>query len=254
MARDPMSETFTNVYEDNTRARSYSELEFPGTYYLAFRDIPDLLARHIRGNVALDFGCGAGRSTRFLKDLGYQVLGVDISEAMLHEAIGRDPKGEYLRVPHGDLSGLGARRFDLILCAFTFDNIPSEESRVKLFRELREYLTTTGRIINLVSAPEIYVNEWTSFSTRAFPANRTAKSGEVVRITMLDVADRRPVEDVLWTDADYRATFAAAGLDVLETHRPFGLATDPCRWVSEVTVSPWTIYALRAQRSGGGAF
>jgi hypothetical protein len=170
---------------------------------------------------------------------------------MLREATERDPTGEYLQVPHTDLSGLGTRRFDLIFSAFTFDNIPSGESRVKLFHELRECLMPTGRIINLVSAPEIYVNEWTSFSTRAFPANRTAKSGDVVRITMLDVTDRRPVEDVLWTDADYRGTFAAVGLDILETHRPLGLSTEPWTWVSELTISPWTIYALRAQRSSG---
>ena len=27
-----------NFYEDDTRADSYARLEFPGTYYLAFRD------------------------------------------------------------------------------------------------------------------------------------------------------------------------------------------------------------------------
>lgn len=242
-----MTESFTNVYEDDTRARSYAELEFPGTYYLAFRDIPDMLTRHVRGTTALDFGCGAGRSTRFLKNLGYEVLGVDISEAMLRKAIERDPHGQYLRVQSTDLTQLAARRFDLILCAFTFDNIPSEEGRANLFAQLRERLTTHGCIINLVSAPAIYVNEWASFSTRAFPANRTAGSGDPVRITMLDVPDGRPVEDVLWTDTDYHRTFNAAGLGVLETHHPMGLPTDPCRWVSEAAVSPWTIYALRAQ-------
>jgi hypothetical protein len=39
----------------------------------------------------------------------------------------------------------------------------------------------------VVSSPVIYVNEWASFSTKAFPENRTAKSGERVLISMLDV-------------------------------------------------------------------
>ncbi len=106
-------------------------------------------------------------------------------------------------------------------------------------------MSTEGRIVNLVSAAEIYVHEWASFSTRDFPENRTAKAGDTVRIVMLDVEDRRPVEDVFWTDSDYQAVFRSAGLDLLETHRPLGKPSDPYAWVSEDKVSPWAIYVLR---------
>jgi SAM-dependent methyltransferase len=239
-----MDGQFGNVYEDELRAEAYADLEFPGTYYLAFRDIPELIETHVDGTTALDFGCGTGRSTRFLKALGFQTLGVDISEAMLTRATEHDPSGEYQRVPDGDLSGLGARRFALVLCAFTFDNIPGHAKRVSILRQLGSLLEEGGRIVNLVSAPEIYSNEWASFSTRDFPANRTAKSGDRVRIVMLDVPDRRPVEDVIWTDADYRTAFESAGLDLLETHRPLGRASDPCVWVSEEAISPWAIYVV----------
>lgn len=112
-----MDHTFTNVYGDPLRASSYAGLDFPGTYWLAFRDIPGLIRRHLAGgSVALDFGCGAGRSTRFLQELGFRTVGVDISEAMLALARERDPQGEYVLVPDGDLSGLASRRFDLVLC------------------------------------------------------------------------------------------------------------------------------------------
>ena len=74
-----MTENFGNVYDDLDRARAYAELEFPGTYYLAFRDLPALLRKHARGTRALDFGCGTGRSARFLRGLGLEVVGVDIS-------------------------------------------------------------------------------------------------------------------------------------------------------------------------------
>lgn len=246
-----MTDPFTNVYNDDTRASAYGELEFPGTYYLAFRDIPEILSRNIRGKVALDFGCGAGRSTRFLKDRGFDVLGVDISEAMLREATGRDPQGSYLLLPTSGLENLGSRRFDLVFSAFTFDNIPARASRVELFRQLGERLSPHGRMVNLVSSPEIYLNEWTSFSTRDFPENRYAKSGDIVRIIMLDVPDRRPVEDVLWSEADYHETFAAAGLEVVEVHKPLGRPSDPHPWISETRLAPWTIYVL--DRQGGAA-
>jgi SAM-dependent methyltransferase len=158
--------TFRNVYEDDRRAGAYADLEFPGTYYLAFRDLPDIFERHVRGSVALDFGCGAGRSSRFLRDFGFTVLGVDISEPMLKGARARDANGEYVLIPDGDLSDLRDRRFDLVLCAFTFDNIPTRAKRLGLFQGLGSLLASRGRIVNLVSAPEIYVNEWASFSTK----------------------------------------------------------------------------------------
>ena len=88
----PVNRRFGNVYEDEERASAYATLQFPGTYYLAFRDLPALIRRH--GSRALDFGCGTGRSTRFLRNLGLKVIGVDISQAMLDQARALDPSGE----------------------------------------------------------------------------------------------------------------------------------------------------------------
>ncbi len=239
-----MNSSYSNVYADETRAVSYADLGFPATYYLAFRDIPSILDRHITGKQALDFGCGAGRSTRFLRELGFNVLGVDIAECMLHKARIRDPGGTYRLIPDGDFSGLEIGGYDLVLCAFTFDNIPDRQKRLRLFAGLGGLLRKGGRIVNLVSSPDIYIHEWASFSTKQFPENRDATSGGKVKIVMLDVEDRRPVEDVLWTDEDYRDIYREAGLDLLEVHRPIGNPSEPFDWVTETEVAPWTIYLL----------
>ena len=239
-----MSGDFSNVYADRARADAYARLEFPGTYYLAFRDIPALIAEHVRGRRALDFGCGTGRSTRFLRGLGFEVTGVDISEAMLARARERDPGGDYRLVPDGDLHTLPSGAYDLALSAFTFDNVPTMERKVRLFTGLRDSLAEGGRIVNLVSSPEIYVHEWASFSTKDYPENRGARSGERVRIVMLDVEDRRPVEDIVWSDEDYSEVYRRAGLSPLRAHRPLGTAAEPYPWVSETTIAPWVIYVL----------
>jgi SAM-dependent methyltransferase len=75
--------TFGNVYDEQQRAQPYATLQFPGTYHLAFRDLPALIRRYNHGSRALDFGCGTGRSARFLRNLGLKVIGVDTSQAML---------------------------------------------------------------------------------------------------------------------------------------------------------------------------
>jgi SAM-dependent methyltransferase len=247
-----MTDDFRNVYDDAVRAGAYARLTFPGTYYLAFRDLPALFRQHVRGIRALDFGCGAGRSTRFLRDLGFTVTGVDIAEHMLAQARERDPQGDYRRIPDGALGDLQPAGFDLILAAFTFDNIPTHEKKVALFAGLRSLLTPAGCLVSVVSAPEIYVNEWASFSTKDYPENRNARSGDRVRIVMLDVEDRRPVEDVVWTHPAYLEVYAAAGLVSVATARPLGQPSEPYAWVSETHTAPWVIYVLAdASRSKG---
>ena len=241
-----MSKEFPNVYEDKKRADAYANLEFPGTYYLAFRDLPAIIDEHVRGKKAVDFGCGSGRSTRFLRKLGFDVIGIDISQPMIARARERDPEGEYRLVSNDTLDELASNSYDLVLSAFPFDNIATMQKKVTLFQSFKRVLNPGGCIINLVSSPDIYVNEWTSFSTKDFPENRTARTGDRVRIVMLDVEDRRPVEDIFWTDEDYQEVYKRAGLLLMKTHRPLGNQSESYSWVNETTISPWVIYVLGA--------
>ena len=164
-----MNDPFSNIYETARYADAYARLEFPGTYYLAFRDLPAVFARHATGRRALDFGCGAGRSTRFLERCGFDAVGVDISRDMVAKAREADPAGDYRVIADGDFASLAPGSFDLALSAFTFDNVPTAERKVGILAGLARLLAPKGRLVNLVSSPEIYVNEWASFSTRAFP-------------------------------------------------------------------------------------
>jgi len=138
---------FSNVYEDAERAEAYSKLEFPGTYYLAYRDLPKIIRRYVRGRKAVDFGCGTGRSTRFLEKLGFDVVGVDVSEDMLKKARELDPKGDYRLTKDDDFSQFEKQAYDLVLSVFTFDNIPTMQNKVKIFTQLGRLLRNQGRII-----------------------------------------------------------------------------------------------------------
>ncbi len=136
---------FKNTYEDDAYAAAYARLEFPGTYYLAFRDLPELISRHISGEgglggrKALDIGCGTGRSTRFLSSLGLDAVGADISQEMIKRAYELDPKGDYRLVRDADLSGFPDESFDLVLSAFTFDNIPTRAGKWRSSARWREF-------------------------------------------------------------------------------------------------------------------
>ncbi len=234
-----------NSYEDPGMAGAYARLEFPGTYYLAFRDLPAIFRREVCGNAAMDFGCGAGRSTRFLRQHGFAAVGVDISAEMIAHARVLDPAGDYRLVRDGDLGVFGGSIFDLVLSAFTFDNIPTREQKVRALCELARVLRPTGRLVNVVSSPDIYVHEWVSFTTKDYPDNRCARSGDTVLIVNTAIDDRRPVRDVVWSDESYREIYAESGFEVVANHRPLGREEEPFAWVNETRIAPWVLWVLR---------
>lgn len=235
---------FINCYEDVSRADAYATLEFANTYHLAYRDLPAIMSEHVTGTKTLDFGCGAGRSTRFLRKLGFNVTGVDISEDMLRIARALDPSGDYRMVPGDNFTEFEAERFELIVSLFTFDNIPGA-AKVRIFSDLRNLLRPDGTIVSVVSSPDIYTHEWASFTTKDFPENAAAHSGDVVRIVTTDHPDQRPVEDILWTDESYREVYREASLQAIQVFRPLANGDEPYSWVSEAKIPPWVIYVLK---------
>jgi SAM-dependent methyltransferase len=65
----------------------------------ALRSAPgilEILARNgIRDGLVVDLGCGSGVWARELVDVGYRVLGIDISEAMIELSRSRVPEAEF---------------------------------------------------------------------------------------------------------------------------------------------------------------
>lgn len=115
----------------------------------------------------------------------------------------------------------------LVLAAFTFDNLPTMDHKLSFFSDLARLLRANGWIVNLVSSPYIYRHGWASFSTRDFPDNRKAQSGDTVRIVVTDIEDSRLVEYILCTDADHGTVYRG--------RRPRIACDQPTHW--RLTVS-----------------
>jgi SAM-dependent methyltransferase len=235
----------THDYEKH--AGEFAELEMQGTQYLAFRDIPMLL-REYAGSIAsvLDYGCGAGRSTRFLKRLGFNAVGVDVSQEMLEQARSKDGSGEYHNLPSG-LLPFEDSTFDLIFSSFVFLEVSRIEEIEGILKEMKRVLRKDGIIIFVTASTEATEGNWVSLSY-SFPENdKPLQSGDTVKLLIrgIDVV----LYDYFWTEEDYSGAAERAGLILVKLHKPLGSRDDSIEWRDETKMSPIAVYVLRSLTS-----
>jgi len=94
------------------------------------------------GSRILDVGCAAGRDTRILKDMGFEVVGSDLAERLLHIAEQTNPDIEFVladmrKLPFVDES------FDAIWASVVLHHAAKDEMLVVL-QEFRRVLTMKG--------------------------------------------------------------------------------------------------------------
>ena len=233
----------THDYEKH--AGEYADLGMEGTQYLAFRDIPMLIEEHA-GTIdsALDYGCGAGRSTRFLKRLGLDVVGVDVSPDMLEQARSKDRSGEYHQISSGHLP-FEDSTFDLVFASFVFVEVSRLEEIESVLTEMKRVLRKDGVVVFVTDSMDASKGDWVSLSY-AFPENdRPLQSGDTVKLLIrgIDVV----LHDYYWTEDDYIGAAERAGLTLATIHKPLGSSDDAIEWRDETTTSPMAIYVLRNQ-------
>ncbi len=111
--------------------------------------IRDHIAAQFQPIRALDFGCGVGRLVIPFGELAKEVVGVDISEAMLNEArqncAARDVSNVIL-VKGDDHLSLLSGEFNLINSVIVFQHIPSARG-ITLIQRLLALLNDQGVII-----------------------------------------------------------------------------------------------------------
>jgi ubiquinone/menaquinone biosynthesis C-methylase UbiE len=238
-------------YEQGQRADQYAKDQYKNApnYYLAAKGVRSLLSKMTSApsqkSKALDFGCGPGTLSAFYHDLGFQVTGVDISNAMISEGKKNFPLIDFKLVQKGKLP-FNSGEFDAVFTSFVLLEMGDKNEIVETLREIRRVSKEGAPLIVVTTSENIYKYKQYSFvaARTDFPENERLISGHKVKLQLrsLDFA----FEDYFWSDSDYRSFFKESGFHKVILESPLGTTEDEAllniKWLSEKTVSPLSVY------------
>ena len=237
----------------NINASKYSRINVAGkgTIFLSFRDIKFLMAKYgmlYKNMAALDYGCGTGRSTRYLRHIGIKnVVGMDINSSMLKEAMANDKKGKYELISSAK-TGLQDESIDFILSSFVLVEISNKEEIANIFSEFQRVLKGDGYAI-ILNTSENYYNskyDWVSYQND-YEENINPNSGDIVKSHCSDID--LTFSDYYWTSNDIVEMLESKGFEMEELHYPIGCRRDDIKWISERFASPYALYVIRKKNT-----
>ena len=234
--------TFTNDY--SKLAGKYSKSPIKGTGYLAFRDLPALLLSNNNNKVpekVLDFGCGAGRSSRFIKELGIpEVSGVDKSSDMISFAKKQDDGCNYLHISNNTIP-FEDNYFDCVVSTFVMLEISSESEMLEIFKEIYRVLKPNGSFVFVTNSEYLYNMDWISNSTE-YPKTQEFKDGDKLKIYLKNIDQE--LYDYYWSDKKYRELLIKANYKSIYNHLPVGEVNEPYEWEDELYYPPFSVYSV----------
>jgi SAM-dependent methyltransferase len=132
----------TSVWARGTFVKAYDTRELrPAEVMLLVRYRDELHGR------LLELGCGAGRLTSYLTEIGTEVHGVDVSRAMIERSRKRVPEATFHEADFTDLSSFDDASFDAVLAPCNVLDILSDDERSDLLDQLRRVVAPGGLLM-----------------------------------------------------------------------------------------------------------
>ncbi len=123
------------------------------SYYAQSRlQIPEVMLfvkykEKIRDRHILDIGCGAGRTTPYLKHFSPHYTGIDYSSPMINSCKKRFPHTRFLHCDARNMEVFKDQTFDFILFSFNGLDAIGHEDRLKELREIHRVLKGKGLFV-----------------------------------------------------------------------------------------------------------
>jgi len=230
----------SNDYDE--LASDFAHRKISGSDTIAFQVVANRVATLRPTGMALDLGCGTGRSTRFLKELGLQTAGLDLSESMIWEARRLDPEGRYLTYEPNTPLPFKDQSFEVLLASWVTVEIAELSDLQRLMFETARVLSSNGTGFIIANTADFYAGQWVSGDVD-FPENKPPlQSGQRVKTRLLP--EGIVVTDIYWSDEDYGDVFSEASLRVSHSWKPTAPQHES-GWLDETRKAPFVVYEVR---------
>jgi SAM-dependent methyltransferase len=154
------------------------------------------------GGPVLELACGTGRVLLPLARAGFDVTGIDLSQAMLDKLqakLDKEPREVQARVALkcADMRDYCfSEKFKMVFCAFnSFQHLMTTDDQLACLRSIREYLADDGRLVLNVFAPDY---DWLSSVNRVQTLQRVEKDPETGRdMVVTNITRRNPINQTM---------------------------------------------------------
>ena len=182
------------------------------------------------GSKVLDLACGKGRHSIYLNQLGYDVLGVDLSENSI--AIANKNANETLHFKVHDMRHPFEEKYDAILNMFTsFGYFECDSDNLKTLISIKESLSEYGfGVIDFMNVnnviPNLVANELKIVDEIEFHIKRYHSDGYIFKEIDFEANNEKFhfTEKVrAFTLQDFQTLMEEAGIDLLDTFGDYKL-------------------------------
>lgn len=144
-----------------------------------------------KGSRILDMGCGKGRHSILLNELGYDVVGIDLSVSNI-ESANKTSKADLKFLQHDMRQPIEGAEFDLVINLFTsFGYFDSAEDNLKVLQSAHSMLTDNGQfVLDFMNAPktikELVTDESRKVEDTVFHIHRKVEHGVIIKEIKVD--------------------------------------------------------------------
>lgn len=144
----------------NSLAHEYSHIEAITDWRLGYSVVEDLLGE-VSGKQILDYGCGPGKFTRRLRDLGALVIAVDTSGSAISRARQDDCRDiDYRVIEDDDISFLEDSSIDYAVATFVLCTMQEESQIQDIVDQIYCKLKQGGSFVLLEPHPDSLGHEY----------------------------------------------------------------------------------------------
>ena len=220
-------------------AALYASLGVIGTTYQVCLDALAAEVNNLKNKHVLDFGCGAGRSTRLLQSFfPKQLVGIDSSPAMIEQALSQGYQNiQFQKITRGDALPFPTGVFDAAFAMHVYCEFSDSAQMEQATKELNRILKPEGILYVITTNPGCLGADFINYH---YASDDTVKDGSPITC---HVHTNPPfsINDTWWSLEKMEQIFRESGFEISKRLLPLATGTT---WRDESKVAPGVLYCL----------